>query len=109
MVSAYIWGLRSHVRTVSSSYIRASTFEADDGVFGLFERREVRRVDLIEAAAEPRQGADVPVDGGPAQILEQVVMEVDAVEARLAGENLLQIREVIVDKVRERLRWVHEQ
>jgi hypothetical protein len=34
-------------------------------------------------------------------------MKMDAVEARLTGENLLQICEVIVDKVRKRLRWVH--
>ena len=78
-----------------------------DGVFGALDGREMRRVDLIEAAAEPRQSPDVSVDRRPAQILEQVVMQVDAVEARLTGENLLQICEVIVDKVGKRLRWVH--
>jgi len=34
-------------------------------------------------------------------------VQVDAVEARLARQNLLQIGEVIVDEVRKRLRWVH--
>jgi hypothetical protein len=43
----------------------------------------VRRVDLIEAAAEPRERADVSIDARPAQVLEQVVVNVDAVEARL--------------------------
>ena len=42
------------------------------------------RVDLVEPAAEAREGPDVGVDGRPAQILEQVVVEMDAVQAGLA-------------------------
>ena len=55
----------------------------------------------------PDERADVGVDSRPAQVLEQVVMEVDAVQARLAGQYLVQIGEVVVDEVRKWLRWVH--
>jgi hypothetical protein len=84
MVSAYICGLRSHVRTDFQVVHPRLDVRGNDGVFRLFDRRQVRRVDLIEAAAEPRERADVSVDARPAQILEQVVVNVDAVEARLA-------------------------
>jgi hypothetical protein len=59
----------------------------------------------LRRPAEPRQRAYVIFDTWPAQILEQVVVQVDAVEARLTRQNLLQIGEVIVDEVRKRLRW----
>jgi hypothetical protein len=49
----------------------------------------------------------VSLDGRPAQILEQVVVQMDAVETRLTRQNFLQIGEVVVDEVRKRLRWVH--
>ena len=35
------------------------------------------------------------------------VVQVNAIEARLAGEHLIEIGEVIVDKMGEGLRWVH--
>ena len=44
---------------------------------------------------------------GTAEVLQQVVVQVNAIEARLAGEDLIEIGEVIVDKMREWLRWVH--
>jgi len=49
----------------------------------------------------------VGVDGGAAQVLEEVIVQVDPVERRLGRTNLLQVGEVVVDKMRERLRWVH--
>ncbi len=107
MMSAYICGFRSQVRTVSSSNIRASMLDGHDGMLDLFGRRQVRGVDLVEAAAEPGERADVRVDGGPAQVLEEVVVEVDAVQARLTGADLVQIGEVVVDEMRKWLRWVH--
>ena len=41
------------------------------------------------------------------EILEQVVVKVNAIKACLAGQRLIEIGEVIVDKMGERLRWVH--
>jgi hypothetical protein len=73
----------------------------------LFGRGEVRRIDLVKTAAEPRQRARVRVDSGPAQVLQEVVMEMDAVQAGLTGTDLVEIREIVVDEVRKRLRWVH--
>ena len=73
----------------------------------LFDRGEVRRIDLMQAAAEPGERADVRVDSGATQILEQVVMNVDPVQPGVAGQRLVQVREVVVDEVGKRLRWVH--
>ena len=68
---------------------------------------QVRGIDLVEAPAEPRQRAGVRVDGGAAQVLQEIVMEVNAVQARLTGTDLVQIGEVVVDEMRKWLRWVH--
>ena len=46
------------------------------------------------------------VDRLAAQILEQVVMRVNAVQAGIARQGLVQMREVVVDEVRKWLRWV---
>ena len=76
-------------------------------MFDLFDAGRDARVDLMEPAAESGKRADVRVDGGPAQVLEQVVVQVDAVQAGLARKDLVQIREVVVDEMRKWLRWVH--
>jgi hypothetical protein len=76
-------------------------------VVDLFGRSEESRGDLVKASAEAGQRADVVVDGGAAQILEQVVVQMHPVQAGLCGENLVQVREVVVDEVGKRLRWVH--
>src|SRR5688572_7389663 len=57
----------------------------DDWMLDLFDRGEERRVYLAKATAEPRQRADVSVDGGATQVLEQVVMDVNTVQPRMAG------------------------
>ena len=59
----------------------------DDRMLDLFDRGEERRIDLMEAAAEPGERADVRVDGGATQVLEQVVMNVDSVQPGLAGQT----------------------
>jgi hypothetical protein len=76
-------------------------------VLDLFDRRELRRVDLMEAAAEPGECPGMGVNRPAAQILEEIVMEMDAVKTRLARKHLVQVREVVVDEVRKWLRWVH--
>ena len=73
----------------------------------LLDAREVRRIDLVQAAAEPGQRAEVGVDCLLAQILEQVIMRMDAVQAGIARQRLVQVREVIVNEMRKWLRWVH--
>ena len=67
----------------------------------------VRGIDLLKPSAESGEGAHVRVDGGTAQVLEEVVVDVNAVRARLAWQDFIEIGEVIVDKVGKRLRWVH--
>jgi hypothetical protein len=61
-------------------------------MFNLFDAREVRRVDLVETSAEAREGTEVAVDRRAAQILQQVVVYMDSVQARLGGMNLIQVR-----------------
>ena len=63
----------------------------------------MRGMDLVKAAGEPGKGVDVGVDGRPAQILEQVVMQMDAVQTGLAWVHLLQIGEIVVD---EMMKWL---
>src|SRR6185503_4879185 len=57
----------------------------DDRMLDLFDRGKQRRVDLMEAPAEPRQRPYVGVNGGTTQVLEQVVMDVNTIQPRVAG------------------------
>ena len=66
-----------------------------------------RLIDLLEAATESRQGADVRFYRRPAEILQQVVVQVNAVPAGLTRKDLMEIGQVIIDKMGKRLRWVH--
>jgi hypothetical protein len=76
-------------------------------VLDLLGAGQKRRIDLLEPPAKAGEGAGVRLYSRAAEILEEVVVKVNAIEARLAGENLIEIGEVIVDKMREGLRWVH--
>ena len=60
----------------------------------------------MQATAEACQRADVRVDRGSTQVFEQIIVNVHAVQAGVAWQGLVQIREVIVDEVRKWLRWV---
>jgi hypothetical protein len=51
----------------------------------LFDRGQERRVYLVKAATEPGQRPDVCIDCGATQVLEQVVMDVNTVQPRVAG------------------------
>ena len=59
------------------------------------------RVDGGEAPGEGTELADLCVDRRPAEILEQVVMQVDTVERRIGWMDLVQVREVFVHEVRQ--------
>jgi len=76
-------------------------------VFDPFDGRQRRGIDLVETAAEPGERPHVGVNRRPAQILEKVIVEMVPVERRQSRTDLVEIREVVVDKMREGLRWVH--
>jgi hypothetical protein len=76
-------------------------------VLHLLGGRERRGIDLLKTAAEAGECANVRVDRGSTQVLEQIVMDMNAVRARLAGQRFIKIGEVIVDEVGKWLRWVH--
>ena len=82
-------------------------FAADDWVLHLLGERERRGIDLLKTAAEAGESANVRVDRGSTQVLEQIVVDMYAVRARLAGQDFIKVGQVIVDKVRKWLRWVH--
>ena len=70
-------------------------------------RGEVGRIDLMKATAEAGRACGRERRSPAAQILEQVVMQVDAVQAGLARQDLVEVRQVIVDEMGKWLRWVH--
>jgi hypothetical protein len=72
-----------------------------------FARLKKRRVDVLKPTAETREGTDVDLYRRTAKILQQVVMQVNAVPARLAREELVEMGEVVLDEMGKRLRWVH--
>jgi hypothetical protein len=63
-----------------------------------------RSVNLLETTAEARQCPDVRLYRRAAEVLEQVVVLVDPVQCGLTGENLIEVREVVVEKMGEWLR-----
>ncbi len=63
--------------------------------------QSVRR-DLVEAPQVPGERVRLGLDRRAAQILEQIIVRVDAVEGRMGGMRLVQIAEQIVDEVRQR-------
>jgi hypothetical protein len=78
-----------------------------DRVLHLLDAREQLRVNLLKPPAEAGEGAGVRLYRGTAEILQEVVMEMEAVEAGLTREDLIEITEVVVDKMGKGLRWVH--
>ena len=79
----------------------------DNGVFDAFGRWQRAGVNLVEPPSEAGQRPDMGVDTRAAQVFQQVIVQVGPVQGRLGRKYLVQIGEVIVDKMRERLRWVH--
>ena len=58
-------------------------------------------IDGGKPAGEPAEVADLAVDRLTAPVLEQVVVQVDAVEGRAGGMGFVEIREVLVDEMRQ--------
>ena len=63
----------------------------------------VRRVGSIaaEPPGEAAEVADLAVNRLAAEVLQQVVVQVDAVERRVGRMDLVEIRQVLVDEVRQ--------
>ena len=76
-------------------------------LLGALDVLQPGRVDLGQPAGKPRQGPEVGLDGRAAVVLEQVVMRVDPVEGSDGGTHLLQVAEVVVHEVWQRLGRIH--
>ena len=87
------------MRTASSSNRRRADVRVERRPLEPFDVGQACRIDGGETAGEGAQVADLRVDGRPAQILEQVVVQMDPVEGGVGGMHLVQIREVFVDEV----------
>ncbi len=61
--------------------------------------RQARGIDGRQPPREAAERADLLVDGGAAEILEEVIVEMDAVERRIGGVNLVQPRQILVDEM----------
>ena len=66
------------------------------------DRCQCGGVDAVESARPAAELADAGVDGRPAQVLEQVVVGMDAVSRRSRRVHLVDIGKVLLDEVRER-------
>ena len=64
-------------------------------------------IDRREPAREAAEIAHLGVNRGPAQIVEQVVVKVDAVECRVGGVGLVQPREILIDEMRQGFGGIH--
>jgi len=73
----------------------------ENGAFQPLAVGQPRRVDGRQAAGEPSEIADLTVNRMTPQILEQIVMQVHAVERRARRLYLMEIREVFVNEVRK--------
>ena len=62
---------------------------------------QARGIDCGQPAGEATQGADLSVNGLTAEVLEEVVVQVDAVECGIGRVGFVEIREVLVDEVRK--------
>ena len=68
---------------------------------------QARRVDRGQPARERAEIADLRVNRRPAEILEQVVVQVNAVERRVGWVRFVEPREVLVDEVRQGFGGIH--
>ena len=54
----------------------------------------------METTAKARQRTQMRVYGRPTQVLEEVVVEMDAIQTGLSREDLLEIGEIVVYEMR---------
>ena len=82
--------------------VERGTLQPFERALDALHRRQAGRVDRRKPARESSEIAHLRVNRLAAQILEQIVVEVDAVERGVGRVNLVEIRQVLVDKVRKR-------
>ena len=75
---------------------------SDNRMFDALDLGEPLERNLIEPAGEARQGASLQFERAPAQVLEQVVVRVHAVERGTGRLRLVEIPQVLVD---EMVKW----
>ncbi len=68
---------------------------------------QARRIDGGEPASEAAECPDLLIDRTPAQILEQIIVKVHAVECRVGGMSLVQPREVFINEVGQGFGGIH--
>ena len=54
-----------------------------------------------QAPGEPAEGADLAVDRLAAEVLDEIVVQVDTVERRGRGVDFVEVRQILVDEVRK--------
>ncbi len=79
----------------------------DERALDALHRRQAGRVDRRKPPAEGAEVAHVLVDRAAAQVLEQVVVRVDAVKRGGRRMRLVQVRQVLVDEMGQRLGGIH--
>ena len=77
----------------------AAQVRAEHAVFEPFGGGQPGRVDLVQTAQVAGQGASLGVDRVTAEVLEQIVVDVNAVECGVRRMCLVQVPEQIVDEV----------
>ncbi len=80
----------------------------DDGVLDLFGVGQIVDRDRLQPPREAGQRARVRVDRRFAEVFEEVVVQMDAIHRRARRMRLVEIGQIIVDEVRERLGRVHQ-
>ncbi len=76
--------------------------DREHAVLEALDRGQAVRSDLVEAPQVAGERAGLGFDPLPAQVLEQIVVRVDAVEGRVGRVRLVEVPEQIVDEVRKR-------
>ena len=68
---------------------------------------EPRRIDRAEPPRERAEVADLPVDRRAAEILDQIVVKVNAVKRRVCRVHFMEPRKVLVHEMRQRFGRIH--
>lgn len=74
---------------------------AEHALVERFDRRQTRAIDLVEAAQVAGQRAALLVDAVTAQVLEQVIVRVHAVQRRVCRVRFVEIPKEVIDEMRK--------
>ena len=75
----------------------------DHRLLGLFNSRQFMAVDVLQPAGKPRQCAGVLLDALPTEVLNQIIVSMNAVERRSRRMDFVEIGEIVVD---EMMKWL---